>query len=188
MFESRHLGRAMQVVATHPFEFMAGGAVCILATLFSAGLLFGPAAGGVLVMALKRVRNEPIQLNDVLRGFDNFPATFIVGLAVGALTLFGSLFLLLPGILMAAHFGLALPAVVDGEPGAAQALKHARSLASTDLLGSAIFMISVAVAGLSGALFLVVGLFFTVPVALTALAFAFEEAKIEEEARKNPDV
>jgi len=184
MLGNRHVGRAMQLVATHPFEFLAGGAMCVLTTLFSAGLLFGPSAGGILVMALKRARNEPIQMSDILRGFDNFPTTFVVGLAVGALTLFGSFFLLLPGLLMATHFGLALPASVDGEPGAGEALQTGRKLASRDLLASAVFMATVAVAGLSGALFMLVGLFFSVPVALAAIALAYEEGKREEEARE----
>lgn len=178
----------MQVVATHPVEFLTGGALCVMLTFFSAGLLFGPGAGGVLVMALKRARNEPIQVGDALRGFDNFPATFLVGLAVGALTLFGSFFLLLPGILMAAHFGLALPAMVDGEPSAGEALRTARRFASKDLLAAGIFMVSVGVAGLAGALFLLVGLFFSVPVALAALTFAYEEAKLEEERAAVPAI
>jgi len=175
MLENRHLGRAMQLVAIHPFEFLAGGAFCVILTLLSAGLLFGPAAGGVLLMAIRRARNEPIQVTDVLRGFDNFPATFYVGLTVGALTLFGSLLLLLPGLLMATYFGLALPAVVDGEPSAEEAIRRGHQLASRAPLASAVFMATVAVAAFSGAVFLLVGLFATVPVALAAVGLAYEE-------------
>jgi uncharacterized membrane protein len=176
MLEQRYFGRAVQIMATHPFEFFLAGLLSCGLTLLSAGLLVGPAAGGVVAMTLKRCRNQEIVAADIFRGFDNFSSTFVVGLALAGMAIFGSVFLLLPGIILATLFGFALPASVDRSLRPGEALNLARTLAMPDLLGRAVFMTALGVVGLSGAVFMVVGLCVSFPVALAALTLAYHDA------------
>jgi uncharacterized membrane protein len=176
MVERGHVGRAVQIVATNPFEFVLAGAIMGGLVLASAGLLAGPSACGIIAMALKRSRGEPIDVADAFRGFENFGTTLLVGLALAGMVLAGSVFLLAPGLLLASLFGYALPLAVDRRLPAGEAIRQARLLAARDLLAHVIFTAILGVVAVSGAVFLVVGLCATVPVALTALTLAYHDA------------
>jgi uncharacterized membrane protein len=173
MLERRYIERAVQIVATRPFEFLLGGLLSVFLTLVSAGLLAGPAFGGIVAMALKRCRNEEIDTADLFRGFESFSSTFVVGVAVGGMILFGSVLLLVPGILLAGLFGFALPIAIDRSLPAGEALKQARVLATKDLIAHSILMAVLGLAAISGIVFMVVGLCVSVPIALTALTLAY---------------
>ena len=176
MLDKGHIGRAIQVVATNPFEFLLAGVLMGVLTVASLGLLIGPASGGIVAMALKRCRNEEIDIGDAFGGFENFTSTFLVGLGWVGLVAFGTLFLLVPGLILAALFAFALPAAVDRPITPGEAFKHARRLAAADLLASVILFASIAAVGISGIPFLIVGSCATMPVALTALTLAYHEA------------
>src|SRR5437867_2645801 len=104
MIERGHIGRAVQIVATNPYEFLMAGALMGGLVAASAGILFGPAACGVVSMALKRCRGEELDLADAFRGFENFTSAILVGLGLAGMVAFGSLFLLIPGLILAALF------------------------------------------------------------------------------------
>ncbi len=176
MVEKGYVGRALQIVATNPFEYLVAGAVLGGLVVATAGLLVGPAAGGVVAMTLKRCRGEEIDLADVFRGFENFTSTFLVGLAVAGMVLVGSLLFLVPGVILAALFGYSLPVAVDRPVTSGEAIRQARILAARDLLAQAIFVAILLVVAASGAVFLIVGMCVSVPVALTALTLAYHDA------------
>lgn len=181
MIERGHIGRALQIVATHPFEYLVAGLVLgglVVATL---GLLVGPAAGGVIAMTLKRCRNEDIDIADAFRGFENFTTTFLVGLAYVGMVAFGSIFLLLPGIVLAGLFAFSLPIAVDRPVGPGEALKQARILAAQDLFAHSIFAFVAGIIAFSGSVFLLVGLCLSVPVALASITVAYHDAAYPSE-------
>lgn len=176
MIERGHIGRAIQIVATNPFEFLFGGIVMGVLSLATLGLMAGPASGGIVAMALKRSRNEEIDVGDAFRGFENFTANFLVGLGLLVMILLGCCLFLFPGIVLAGLFGFALPAAVDRPITAGAAFKRARILAQRDLLAQAIFVAVVGALGAAGAVFLLIGTFVTMPIALTALTLAYLDA------------
>jgi len=176
MLERGYIGRAVQIVATNPFEYLVAGAVMGGLTIASFGILAGPAAGGVVAMTLKRCRGEEIDLADAFRGFENFGSTILTGLALAGMVLAGSVFLLVPGLILAALFGYALPVVIDRPVSSGEAIRQARVLAAGDLLAQSIFIAVLVAVALSGAVFLLVGLAATIPVALAALTVAYHDA------------
>lgn len=180
MIEKAHIGRAVQLVATDPFEFLLAGALMGGLVIATAGLLIGPSACGVIAMALKRCRGEEIDIMDAFQGFENFTGTFLVGLAFTGMVLFGTLFLIVPGLILAALFSFALPIAVDRRVLPGEAFKQARVLAAKDFFARLIFTAVLAVIALSGAVFLIVGMCVTVPLALTALTIAYHDAAYPE--------
>jgi uncharacterized membrane protein len=180
MIERAHIGRAVQMVATDPFEFFLAGALMGGLMIATAGLLVGPSACGVIAIALKRCRGEEIDIMDAFQGFDNFAGTFLVGLALTGMVLFGSIFLIIPGLVLAALFSFALPIAVDRRVLAGEAFKQARILASRDFFARLIFTAVLGVIALSGAVFLIIGMCVTVPLALTALTIAYHDAAYPE--------
>jgi uncharacterized membrane protein len=175
MVEKGYIGRAIQIVATNPFEYLFAGVVLGGLVLFTAGILIGPAAGGIAAMTLKRCRGQEIDLADAFSGFENFTTTVPVGLALALMVGFGTLFFVLPGWLLAALFSFSLPVAIDRPVGPGEAIRQGRLLAAKDLLAQVIFVGILAVLALSGAVFFVIGMCATVPVAIAALTVAYYE-------------
>jgi len=176
MVEKGYIGRSIQIIATNPFEYLIAGLLLGGLVVGSGGLLVGPAAGGVIAMTLKRCRGEEIDVYDAFRGFENFPTTFPVGLAFVGMVLLGSIFALLPGWILAALFCFSLPVAIDRPVGPGEALRLGRTLGSRDLLAHLIFIAILAAVAFSGAIFLLVGLCLTVPIAIAALTIAYHDA------------
>jgi len=176
MIEKGHIGRSVQIMATHPFEFLMAGAIMGGLVVATAGLLVGPASCGVVAMALKRCRGEEIDIVDAFRGFEAFTTTFLVGVGLAGMVIFGALFLLVPGLILASLFAYALPVAIDRNVSAGEAFKQARILAAEDLFARIIFTAVIAAIALSGVVVLLVGLCVTVPLALTALTVAYYES------------
>ena len=154
---------------------MAAGVVTLVLTIISAGLLAGPAACGAMVMTLKRTRNQRVVFRDVFKGFDKFTATFSAGLALLGMVIAGSALFLLPGLFLLALFGFALPAIMDGATDAGEGIRRSRLLTGKDILGNMLMMITLVALALSGAIFMLVGLLVTVPVAIIALTLAYDD-------------
>lgn len=175
MLENRYLGRAIQLFITNPLEYMAAGLVALVLTTISAGLLTGPALCGAIVMTLKRTRNQRVVFKDAFKGFDKFTATFTAGLALLGMVIAGSALFLLPGLFLLALFGFALPAIMDGATDAGEGIRRSRLLTGKDILGNMLTMITLVALALSGAIFMLVGLLVTVPLALIALTLAYDD-------------
>jgi uncharacterized membrane protein len=175
MLENRYLGRAAQIFITNPLEYMAAGLITLVLTVLSAGLLAGPAACGAMAMTLKRTRNQKVVFMDAFKGFDKFTATFGAGLALLGMVIAGSVLFLLPGLFLLALFGFTLPAIMDGATNAGEGIRRSRLLTGKDILGNMLMMITLVALALSGAIFMLVGLLVTVPLALIALTLAYDD-------------
>jgi uncharacterized membrane protein len=176
MLERGYFGRSIQIIATNPFEFLVAGALLGGLVVGSGGLLAGPAAGGVISMTLKRCRGEDIDLGDAFGGFENFTTTFLAGIALLGMVGIGTMLLLVPGWILGAVFMFTLPVAVDRNVSAGEALRQARLLGTKDLLAQMIFAAVLLAVGAAGAVFLIVGLCVSVPVALSALTLAYHDA------------
>jgi uncharacterized membrane protein len=176
VLESGIFRRAFRIFMSRPLEFSAAGALAVAATMASAGFLAGPALGGIVAMALKRTRDEPVHLSDLLKGFESFTATIPIGLAVGSMVLLGSLLFVVPGLVLGGTYAMALPAAMDRGLRAGEALAAARRLAGRDLLSSVILFTGLCVIGLAGTVLMLAGLCVTVPVAAIALTLAYLES------------
>ncbi|MBI3449934.1 MAG: hypothetical protein HY049_13590 [Acidobacteria bacterium] len=176
MLEKGYVGRAIQIIATNPFEFILAGAILGGFSIFTCGLLTGPAAGGLVAMTLKRCRGEEIDIADAFLGFENFTTNLLVGLALMGMVLFGSIFLFVPGWILGALFLYSIPVAVDRGVGPGEALKIARTLGAKDLLAQTIFAAAVFIVAISGAVFLVVGVWISVPIAIGAVTIAYHDA------------
>ncbi|HXI03220.1 MAG TPA: hypothetical protein VNI57_08575 [Candidatus Saccharimonadales bacterium] len=176
MLDKGLFGRAVQVFLTQPVEFGAAGLLAVAATAFSGGILAGPALGGIVVMTLRKMSDEPVALADLLKGYESFAATIPIGLALGVMVIFGSALLLVPGLVLGATYAMALPASLDRGLAAGVALAEARRLAGRDLLSTTIFFTGACALALSGAVVLLAGLCVTVPIATIAMTLAYREA------------
>ncbi|MBI5410244.1 MAG: hypothetical protein HZA14_12855 [Nitrospirae bacterium] len=140
---------------------------------------------GLIKIGLKFCDGIKGQLDDLLSSF-NLLLTFIASSLVYALIMLGGFILfIVPGVIWGVKFSLYSYFIVDKGLGPLEALKasgKATEGAKWDLflLGGLLGLIN-----LAGALFLLVGLFATIPTSLTAYAYAYRKLTGQAEGPKN---
>ena len=70
MIERGCFGRALRIVVNDPVIYLVGGAVLLLVTLISFGLLIGPATCGIVWVTIRHCRGEQVAFSDLFRGFE----------------------------------------------------------------------------------------------------------------------
>ena len=93
----------------------AAGLVAIIPIIgFIGTLLIAPALGlGLIIMTLKVARLESIQVSDLFNGFNYILKAFGLTFMVGLFTLLWSLLLIVPGIIAAYRYSMALFILAD---------------------------------------------------------------------------
>ncbi len=176
MIERGYFGRAMQIVASDPATYVLGGLILFLLSVISLGMLSGPGICGLVWVTLKRIRGEEVTFADLFRGFDNVTNTALTGLVFWLLIGGGFAFGIVPGIIAGALFCFVFPFVVDRDMLLPEAMTASRTLkAGEDLLDRSLFFLLAFLLGISGTVFLVVGLLFTWPLMWAVVAVAYDD-------------
>lgn len=177
MIERGYFGRALQIVAGDPVNYIIGGLVLHLISLVAFGLLTGPAIAGIIWITLKHLRAEEVSFGDVFKGFDNFGSTFLAGLVFSLLVGAGLMLCIVPGIILGALFCFTFPFIVDRGLLFPEAMVASRKLAEgrADLVDKSLFFLLALLVGVSGVILCVVGLLFTWPLMWAVVAVAYDD-------------
>ncbi len=139
-------------------------------------LLSGPMVGGLCLYFLKKMRREPAAVETAFTGFRHpFPHLVIAGFLVALLTALGFICLILPGIYLVVAWILTLPLIIDKGLDFWPAMQSSRKIISRHWWTFFGFVIVLALIDLAGILVFGVGLFFTFPITLAALMYAYED-------------
>lgn len=119
--------------------FSATFVICLIRLILSVipvvgvvALLFkGVLYGGLYLVFLKRIRNQPATVAEAFSGFGaNFVQLLLVGIISFLLTFVGFLFCLIPGIYLYVAWVFAIPLVADKQIGFWDAMELSRRVAS----------------------------------------------------------
>lgn len=138
-------------------------------------LLTGVFYGGLYRVFLLRLRGQPATVGDVFAGFNlAFAPLLLTSLVSSLLTGFGLLLLLLPGIYLAVSYSLAYLLVIDKKLEFWTAMEVSRRVVTSQwwrVFGLCIVAGLIACLGVIG---LIIGIFFTLPIAFGATVCAYE--------------
>jgi uncharacterized membrane protein len=176
VIERGYFGRALRIVVSDPVNYLVGGALLLLITVISFGLLIGPAICGIVWVTIKHCRGEPVAFSDLFRGFDNFSSSLIAGVGFAALVIGGLALGIVPGIILGALFCFVFPLVVERDMPLPEAMVASRRMPGPeDLLDRCVFFLVLLVLAFSGLALFLVGFVFTWALAWAALAVAYED-------------
>lgn len=142
---------------------------------FGSLLVAGPLTAGFFIVARKIRKGEAYEFGTFFKGFDYFVPLLLYSLIGGILTALGFLALILPGIYLAVAWMFSILFIVFGEMEFWDGMEFSRKLITKkwwSFFGLAILLLLI---NLAGALVLLIGLIFTVPVSFCALYAAFED-------------
>ncbi len=176
MIERGYFGRALQIVARDPLNYLVGGAVLLGLAILSFGILIGPAICGIVQVTLKHCRNENPRFADLFGGFDHFSNAVLAGIFFTFLVAAGLVLGLVPGVILGALFCFVFPFVTDRGMPLPEAMVASRTLPGPeDLLDRALFFIAILILGLSGIAIFLVGFVFTWSLMWAVVAVAWED-------------
>lgn len=132
-----------------------------------------PLGAGIIMVGIKIARDESASATEVFAHFDK-----IVPLAAGMIMVYflitiGFLLLVLPGIYLAVAYTLALPLIVDKNLGPWQALETSRQAITKHWFGFFGFLIVCLLLYIAGAIPLMIGLIWVIPLVSIAIGIAY---------------
>jgi len=143
--------------------------------IFSSLLLTGVFVGGLYLYYLRRLRGEAAEFGDAFAGFSlAFVPLMLTGLVSSLLTCVGLLLLILPGIYLAVAWLFAYLLVIDKKLEFWTAMEVSRRVITAQWWRMFGLMIVAGILAMLGVLLLIVGVFFTMPIAYGALVVAYE--------------
>ncbi|OHE78776.1 MAG: hypothetical protein A3G75_08680 [Verrucomicrobia bacterium RIFCSPLOWO2_12_FULL_64_8] len=141
-----------------------------------AGLLLGGGfTGGLYYYYLRRLRGEPVEFADAFAGFTlAFVPLMLAGLVSSLLTGLGLLLLILPGIYLAVAWTFTYLLIIDQKLEFWTAMEVSRRVISAQWWRMFGLLILAGIVAALGVVLLVVGIFFTLPIAYGSLVVAYE--------------
>jgi serine/threonine protein kinase len=140
-------------------------------------LLKGPLVGGLQLYFLHKIRRRQTSIETAFSGFSHrFLHLFLAGFVTTTLTTLGYFCLILPGIYLTIAWTFALALVIDKQLHFWSAMELSRKAVTKHwwkFFGLAIVLLLFKLAGLIA---FIVGIFITLPIAVAALMFAYEDA------------
>jgi len=173
MLGKGYIKKAWSIYLEDLAPFLLAGFILSIINLVTYGFLTGPFICGLMYMTLKKLRGEKIEVADGFKGFENFGHTFLAGIVYNILVGVGFFFLIIPGLILGAMFIYMFPFIVDKKMDFVQAFKASKDLVKGNLLEHTLFFLVVSLIGISGFIFLIIGIFFTIPLMYIAFGVAY---------------
>jgi len=164
------------VVATVLTWAINAGLSFIPVIRYGGGVIIGSVLhAGLMMMFIRRIRGERVELGDLFAGFNFAVPLIIAGLLMTALTVVGFLLCILPGIYLAVSYIFVLPLIIDKKLDFWPAMEVSRQVVHKHWWAMFLFAIVLVLIICLGALLCGVGLIIAAPVAIAAVSYVYED-------------
>lgn len=157
--------------SSDPLDYGVGDLVGQILTTF----LLSPLYAGLFMIVLKHSIGSPIQVGELFNYYNKIVPIFIVTILTQLLVILGLILFILPGIYLAVAFSFALPLVVEKNMSPVEALKASRKVVHHKWFSFAGFLLLGLVVVIVGAIALLVGLVWAVPLIVLAWALLYRD-------------
>jgi len=177
------LERGWKLFVKDAVPYIVGALVLGLLTIVTVGILFGPLAAGLYVMAVRRVRqNRVAEIGDVFWGLAHFWRFFGAALLLALLIAIGFVFLIVPGLLLATMWIYVFPLMVDRDIGVFEAMAESRRLVRENDFGQHfVMLLLLAALSIAGSVAGVLGHLLTLPLTFTIVTAMYFTASREDD-------
>lgn len=150
------------------------GVIPVLGTIGSI-IINGPLAAGYYIVAKKLLNDETTTFGDFFKGFDYFLPLFLVSLVSGIFIVIGFFILLIPGIYLAVAYMFTSLMVIHKDLSFFEAMEASRKLITKKWFMFLLFAILIGLINIVGLILLGIGMLFTIPFTVCAVAVAFDD-------------
>ncbi|MGA2273405.1 MAG: zinc-ribbon domain-containing protein [Bryobacteraceae bacterium] len=152
----------------------------VLATLiffFLSGVPFiqGALITGFHIFTMKKIAGRRAEFADLFKGFNYFIPTLVAMLLIGVFTFIGTIFCIIPGLVVAAALKFTYLFIFDKRMDFWPAMQASHAIVKQDYFGFTMFLILLFLVNVLGLLCCVVGLLVTFPLSIAAITVAYKE-------------
>jgi uncharacterized protein DUF4339 len=157
-------------------QISASGIAIVLFTSLLGSPVYTLLSAGVIKYYLKLIRAEGPTIADAFAGFSPIAGQLILlGLVTAILNLIGLALCIIPGIYLSVSWIFAVPLVIDRGLNFWEAMEFSRRVVGKHWFITFAFVLVMGLLGICGLLACCVGMFVTMPIALVALLYAYED-------------
>jgi len=138
-------------------------------------ILQGPLIAGLQIFTMKQMMGRRAEFADLFLGFNYFLPTLVASLLIALFVSIGTLFCIIPGLVVAAMYKFTYLFIVDKRMDFWPAMQSSHALVKRDYAGFTLFLLLMLLVDLLGLLCCVVGIFVAMPVTLAAITVAYKE-------------
>ena len=139
-------------------------------------LLQGATTAGFQGACKKRLRGQRPQVGDVFDGFQVFGSTLAAHIVISILVFVGVIFLIIPGLVVAAMYNFTFLFIIDKRMDFGTAMRASHAVVKQDYFGYTLFIIALGLLNFVGVLCLFVGVLVTIPISFAAITVAYRDA------------
>jgi uncharacterized membrane protein len=138
-------------------------------------ILQGPLIAGFQIFCMKKLLNRRTDFADLFKGFNYFVPALVASLLIALFTLCGTLFCIIPGLVVAAMFKFTYLFIVDKRMDFWPAMQASHAVVKNDYFGFTMFLLLMILVDILGAVCCIVGLLVAVPVTVAAVTVAYKD-------------
>ncbi len=143
--------------------------------LCSVPFIQGPLAAGFFIYCMKRTLGRRGDFADLFAGFNVFIPTLVASLVIGLFVFVGTLFCIIPGIVVAAMYKFTYLFIVDKRMDFWPAMQASHAVVKNDYFGFTMFLIALTLLNILGVICCLVGVLVTLPITIAAITIAYKE-------------
>jgi len=130
---------------------------------------------GFHIYTMKKIAGRRAEFADLFKGFNYFIPTLVAMLLIGVFTFIGTIFCIIPGLVVAAALKFTYLFIFDKRMDFWPAMQASHAIVKQDYFGFTMFLILLFLVNVLGLLCCVVGLLVTFPLSIAAITVAYKE-------------
>ncbi|MDB4973756.1 MAG: hypothetical protein JWN48_2097 [Myxococcaceae bacterium] len=156
-----------------PLMFVMAGAVMLIGSGVSLGLLAGPLHVGFIELCRRARRGEPVSVGILFSRFDSLVASLVAFTIIFLGVLIGFFLLVIPGLVVGVFSMFTLHAITYENLGGIDAIRRSIGLVRSNLVPALVLLIMLAVVQSIGGV-VIFGVLLTMPLAIIGLTVGYE--------------
>ena len=172
------LSNSWNIFKNNIVAYIIGTLIAVIGSIFI--ITIAPLVYGLTYMAVRGIKGETVEINDVFEGFNNFIRSWVFVIAAAILIMIGYIFLVIPGIILSILLIYALPLLVLRDYGGIDAIKESINIGKENFKDTLIlFVIIVVLNAIGGS----IPLAFALVLPYTTICYTLAASNLIEETQ-----
>jgi len=178
---SAWFNRGWDIFTSDMANFIIIGLIYLVVIFITSGsvvgefLFIGPLSVSFFYIIFNKMRGHSVNIGDMGKGFNFFVAAVLSNILITVFSIIGYALCIIPGILVTAIYLFTPALIVERNLDFWGAMEQSRKITSAHLIEFFLLALVLIVLNFVGALVLIVGLLFTIPLSFAIVAAAYED-------------
>jgi uncharacterized membrane protein len=171
----RWIGEGWEMVKDDLGVYVALALITLLLGAMVPFIIQGPLTAGFFIFCMKKTLNRHAEFADLFTGFNFFVPALVASLVIALFVSIGTLFCIIPGIVIAASCKFTYLFIVDKRMDFWPAMQASHAVVKNDYFGFTMFLVAMTLLNVLGVVCCLVGVLVTIPISVAAITVAYRD-------------